>query len=281
VRTFKEKTKFPFIYPKTFYKLTNLYKEEIGGIRTQKKLINYAIEMRKKKKSPSDVENLMIDRFLENRDKFDDVEVVDLLNNIMQSVDSFGNFIANTILLLAMHPEVQLKLQDELQSVVGDGNYDSLSADNANKLKYMEMVMKESMRLIPQIPIMSREVLDDFEIEPGVIIPKSTTLVMSLLMLHRNKTYWGEDAEDFRPERFSEENWVPGSNFFVPFSAGQRICIGMKFSYVAGKIILARLLHKYKYSTSLTTKDLSLDNFESLIVYKFKLPHTVKVVLRQ
>lgn len=235
--------------------------------------------MRKKKKlaneNSGNVENLMIDRFLENSDKFDNVEIVDLLNNIMQSVDSFGSFISNTILLLAMHPEVQEKLHEELQTVLGDEDYDVLPAENANKLKYMEMVMKESMRLIPQIPIMIREVLDDFEIEPGIVIPKSTTLVISLLMLHRDKKYWGDDAEKFKPERFSEESFVPGSNFFFPFSAGQRICIGMKFSYVAGKIILARLLKEYRYTTSYSIKDLNLDNFESMIVYKFKLPHLV------
>lgn len=223
-----------------------------------------------------EVENLMIDRFLENRDKFSDVEIVDLLNNIMQSVESFGIFIANTILLIAMHPEVQQKIHEELQSVLGDEDYDSLTADDSNNLKYMEMVMRESMRLIPQIPMMFREVLSDFEIEPGVIIPKSTVLVISLLMLHRNKTYWGNDAETFNPERFSEDNFIPGSSYFAPFSGGQRVCIGMKFTYVAGKIILARLLQKFKYTTSLTTDDLRLENFESLIVYKYKLPHLVK-----
>lgn len=87
----------------------------------------------------------------------------------------------------------------------------------------MERVIKETLRVAPVGPVIFREAMDDFELQPGLIIPKGTTFILNIYALHRRCDIWGPNAEDFDPDNFLPEKVAtrhPCS--FIPFSTGER-----------------------------------------------------------
>jgi len=102
----------------------------------------------------------------------------------------------------------------------------NLDVNQLNKLKYLEYFMKETMRLFPSVPIMAREPVQDTELANGLIIPKGSQISIHVFDIHRNAKYW-DSPEEFRPERFLPENVQNRHTYaYIPFSAGQRNCIG-------------------------------------------------------
>lgn len=262
------KTGIPFIYPQTIYKLTKTYRNEIESRKVLRDYFVYAIEDRKKCKDNE--EYLMIDGILQNENKFASRrEIFMHLDAFLHTLEPTAMSLSHTILLLAMNHEVQEKLHDELKMVEIDG----LDQNSMSQLKYLDMVFKESSRLMPPIPIISREALEEFEIQPNVKIPEQTCMLINIYTLQRDKKYWGENANDFYPERFSDENLkkiIP--NTYIPFSAGRRMCIAHKYSKFAVKIFIARLIQKFKFSTSLTELEP-----RSYLMLNLCTPHSVSI----
>lgn len=97
-------------------------------------------------------------------------------------------------------------------------------------------------------------------------------------MLHRQKLYWGEDVEEFNPNRFLPENSKDRhSHCFIPFGAGPRSCLGQKYAYLSIKASIVRLLLAYKFETSLKLKDLE---FRMDIVCTITGGHLVQIKKR-
>lgn len=156
-----------------------------------------------------------------------------------------------TLILLAIHTDIQDKVYDEITEI-SDINYESLS-----KLTYLEMVIKESMRLLPAIPLVGRETQEEMEI--GILtFPKGVTLLIHLFNLHRRIDIWGADANQFNPERFRPEKAAKRhSHSFLPFSEGLRDCIGKTYAMLAMKTIIVKFLSHYKVTTNVKFDDLT------------------------
>lgn len=100
-----------------------------------------------------------------------------------------------------------------------------------SELKYMERCIKESLRLYPSVPSISRLLEEDVTTTQGYILPKEACINIHIYDIHRNLSYWS-DPEKFDPDRFLPENCVNRHPFaYVPFSAGPRNCIGEKNKY--------------------------------------------------
>lgn len=125
--------------------------------------------------------------------------------------------ISAALVMLAMHKDVQEKVFEEVQNVIGAKDVEE---SDLHRLHYLEMVLKESMRLFPVLPIHARVATEDVELEKYTI-PAGANIVISVYNAHRNTTTWGDDAEKFRPERFSPENYGKLHPYaFLPFSKG-------------------------------------------------------------
>ncbi|CAB04112.1 Cytochrome P450 [Caenorhabditis elegans] len=145
--------------------------------------------------------------------------------------------------LLATHPKAQKKLQEEIDRECADPE---VTFDQLSKLKYMECVIKETLRMYPLGALansrrcMRSTKIGNYEIEKGVDILCDTWT------LHYDKSIWGEDAEEFKPER-----WESGDEHFyqkggyIPFGLGPRQCIGMRLAYMEEKLLLSHILRKY------------------------------------
>ncbi|XP_063968944.1 cytochrome P450 4V2-like isoform X2 [Lytechinus pictus] len=148
-----------------------------------------------------------------------------------------------TILMLGRHPEVQTRLHEELDEVFGDSDR-PITADDLQKLQYLNCVLKETLRLCPSVPMIGRDLEEDCVID-GKVVPSGTLVVLGIYALHRDPEQF-PDPEKFDPDRFLLENSTKRHPYsYVPFSAGPRNCIGQKFALMEDKIIIANLMRKY------------------------------------
>jgi cytochrome P450 len=143
--------------------------------------------------------------------------------------------------LLSQHPQVETRLQAELDSVLGGR---APVHDDLTKLTYTRMVIDETMRIYPAVPAIERESIEADTLA-GVDIPKGALILICPWVVHRHLKLW-KDPGKFDPERFSPEQSAARSRFaFLPFSGGKRICIGAAFATAEATILLASLAQHY------------------------------------
>ncbi|XP_051017154.1 cytochrome P450 3A2-like [Acomys russatus] len=143
---------------------------------------------------------------------------------------------------LATHPEVQKKLQHEIDAAFP--NKTPATYETLVEMKYLDMVVYESLRLYPASNRIQRLSKKDFEIN-GVFIPKGTIVTVPVFALHRDPQYWN-DPEEFHPERFSKENRETINPYvFLPFGHGPRSCIGMRFALMNLKLAVVKVLQNF------------------------------------
>ncbi|WOH06754.1 hypothetical protein DCAR_0626182 [Daucus carota subsp. sativus] len=154
-----------------------------------------------------------------------------------------------TLFLLALHPEWQNQLREEIKQVVGDQVVD---ANIVAKLEKMEWVMNEALRLYPPAPSLQRQARDDIEVN-GVIIPKETNILIDVMAIMHDRGFWGDTVHQFRPERFESDILYGGCENkmgYVPFGFGGRMCIGRNLAIMEYKILLTLLLSRLSFSLS-------------------------------
>src|SRR5437660_630180 len=146
-----------------------------------------------------------------------------------------------TFYLLSQYPQVRIKLQDEIRSVLVGREP---STDDLARIPYLDWVLNESMRLYPPAWLQMRIVAKETEID-GVKVPVGTLLILSQWVMHRLPEIW-QDAEVFKPERWdpANEQYVPPGAYF-PFGGGPRMCIGMPLAQLEAKVILTSILQRY------------------------------------
>ncbi|XP_070544565.1 cytochrome P450 4V2-like [Ptychodera flava] len=156
--------------------------------------------------------------------------------------------------LIASHPEVQEKLQAEMDTIFGDSDR-SATIDDLKAMKYLDCVIKESLRLFPSVPIFARKLDEDVKIA-GYDVPKETAMLVAPYALHRDPKYF-PDPEVFDPDRFSLKNASGRHPYaYVPFSAGLRNCIGQKFAMFEEKVVLSSILRNFTMETTQTRDEL-------------------------
>ncbi|NXG15305.1 C340 protein, partial [Grallaria varia] len=147
---------------------------------------------------------------------------------------------------LATHPDVQQRLQDEVDANLP--NKATPTYDAITQMEYLDMVVNESIRLYPAGGRLERVCKKTVEIN-GVTIPKDMVVMIPAFVLHRDPEYWPE-PDEFRPERFSKENKEGFDPYtFLPFGAGPRNCIGMRFALLVVKVAVIVLLQNFSFRT--------------------------------
>lgn len=171
--------------------------------------------------------------------------------------DTSSSTVFGTLLLLAINQQHQELIVDELRSVFETADCD-VTESHLAQMKYTERVIKESMRLLPPIPLIARKVTADIELSAGTI-PSGTIILINIMHVHRNVNIWGENVLEFDPDRFLPENLAKRPTCsYLPFSYGSRNCIGFKYAMNSVKITLAHLLRRYKFTTDLRFEDVRL-----------------------
>ncbi|KAH0537360.1 hypothetical protein FGG08_005839 [Glutinoglossum americanum] len=175
------------------------------------------------------------------------------------------------------HPRVLTKLREEISSVVG-GTSEMKRAD-LHKMAYLNNVLKESksngkipnwerrthllikgiaLRLYPSVPVNVRTAQRTTFLPTGggadglspVLIPSGANVAYSVYSMHRRPDFYGEDAEDFRPERWEEDlglfrDETTSKWGYLPFNGGPRICLGMDFALTEAAYAVVRILQRF------------------------------------
>lgn len=150
--------------------------------------------------------------------------------------------------LLSQHPEVEAKMHAEIDSVIGDREP---TFDDVPRLPYTGHVFGETMRLYPPAWAIGRMAVTDLEIG-GYRVPKKSIALLSPYTMHRSPKYWPE-PDRFWPERWQTEDPDRPKLAYYPFGSGPRICIGERFAWMEGVIILAALARKWRFRRDETT----------------------------
>ncbi|XP_026223406.1 cytochrome P450 3A40-like [Anabas testudineus] len=165
-----------------------------------------------------------------------------------ETTSSSLNFLAYN---LATHPDIQKTLQKEIDETFpekGRPTYEAMM-----QMEYLDMVVNESLRLYPIPNRLERMSKTSVEVN-GVTIPKGTVIMIPVYTLHHDPTLWPE-PEAFKPERFSKENKDNLDPYaFLPFGAGPRNCIGMRFALLVIKLAIVEILQNFSFVTCKETE---------------------------
>src|SRR5918911_3097832 len=144
--------------------------------------------------------------------------------------------------LLAKHPEAEAKLWQELEEVLG-GREPEVS--DLPRLKFTEMIAKESLRLYPPAYVVGREAIKDCEVG-GYFVPSGMQMFMPPWVVHRDPRFFDE-PDKFEPERWTPEfiNALPRYAYF-PFGGGPRVCIGNSFAMMEIILLMAAIAQKFR-----------------------------------
>ncbi|KAL4283606.1 hypothetical protein GQ457_16G027790 [Hibiscus cannabinus] len=168
-----------------------------------------------------------------------------ILDMLAASMDTTAATIDWTLVELIRHPRVTKKLQQELKNVVGMNR--TVEESDLEKLVYLDMVVKESFRLHPVVPLVIHAAREDCTVN-GFHIPKGARIFINVWAIGRDERVW-TDADKFNPERFiGSDIDVRGQNFeLIPFGSGRRGCLGMQLGLTIVRIAVAQLVHCFDW----------------------------------
>ncbi|KAI9187435.1 hypothetical protein LWI28_028138 [Acer negundo] len=154
-----------------------------------------------------------------------------------------------TMVLLCMHPSWQALAREEVVQVFGN---EKPKFDDLNHLKVVTTILQEALRLYSPATILTRAIykatkLAEINLPPGIVVS------LPLVMVHHDHEYWGDDADEFNPDRFSEGVSKASKNnevSFFPFGGGPRFCIGQNFAFMEAKLALAMILQNISFELS-------------------------------
>ncbi|XVF03148.1 hypothetical protein REPUB_Repub04eG0235800 [Reevesia pubescens] len=202
----------------------------------------------------SDFLGLLVNAYHE-RDEKNRLSVEDLVGECKTfyfgGQETTNSLLAWAVLVLAIHTDWQEKARKELIEVFGNKNPHS---GGIAKLKTMNMIINETLRLYPPVAVIARKVGKEVQLGK-LILPVDMEVLIPNMALHHDPDLWGDDVHLFKPERFAEgiaKATKNNATAFIPFSLGPRSCVGMSFVTTETKIALSMILQRYAITLSPT-----------------------------
>lgn len=185
---------------------------------------------------PEDFLDLMVVAIREDGEALEQT-VDNLLTFVVAGHETAANTLAWGLYLLALYPDMQNAIRDEVRSAVGDG---SVTYDALENMPLLDAHVNETLRLYPAAAFFARDVLEDCDLD-GLKLKKGDAVFLPIYALHRNSALW-DDPDAYRPDRFEGE--PPPRGQFIPFGDGPRVCIGAAYAKTEIKVLLASVLQQ-------------------------------------
>nr|UTI67593.1 farnesyl diphosphate synthase [Kerria lacca] len=201
---------------------------------------------------------LFLLRNLEDRTGTEKYMYHEMMNTLAAGTETTATAVASFLLAVAMYPEIQEKVYEEIYEVFGDDDRPADEGD-LDKFPYMDQVMKESLRIFTLVPHIFRKVDEDMKIGPYVY-PAGTSVLVDILNVHFDPKLY-PNPKQFNPENFSPEAISKRHKYsYLPFSAGARNCIGKSFAELGMKLRLIALLRMFSFHTTMKMEDMKFAN---------------------
>lgn len=168
--------------------------------------------------------------------------------------DTTSSVIAHAMYMLALNPEIQAKLREEADECFATHGKEP-PLDVISKLPYIHGVVSEALRMFPPAPRIERSAIEDYVLgDTKIKIPKGCVIAVPVFAMHYDPEYF-PDPHAFVPERFSTENVASIRPYtYLPFGAGPRNCIGMRFALQAVKLCILHSVHSVEFVRTEKTK---------------------------
>jgi len=167
-----------------------------------------------------------------------------VMNFLIAGRDTTAMLLTWTFYYLALHPEVEKKVIEELETVIGD---EEITFDNIKRLNYMKWVLQETLRLKPPVPVDGYTAMEDDVLPGGYRVKKGWEIYYLSEVMHRREDYF-DSPNEFIPERFKEPNGCKaGHNHAavnIPFHVGPRTCLGREMAFEEAKIMISLTLRQ-------------------------------------
>ena len=194
-----------------------------------------------------------------------DAQIADeLKTQLLAGHETSSMMLTWTTYLLAANPDKLAKavaeVDEKLGPLAGDdaggGGLDGAAASAAasappsfeqfKQLEYLDMCLREAMRLYSPVPVLARECFEEDLLGGAHRIPAGTAMLVSIWAMHRSPALWGANEAEFEPERFSRERAKGRHAYaYMPFSQGPRVCIGQHLAISEAKVVLGTLLRAF------------------------------------
>ncbi|KAL2550280.1 Cytochrome [Forsythia ovata] len=183
-----------------------------------------------------------------------------ILSFIIAGKDTTASTLSWFFYMMCKHPLIQEKIAKEVREATKlqenpsiDEMANSITEEALDKMQFLHAAITETLRLYPVLPLDGKMCFSDDTFPDGFSIKKGNLISYQPWAMGRMKSLWGEDAEEFRPQRWLNEHgdFQPESSFkFTAFQAGPRICIGKEFAYRQMKVFAAVLLGVFSFKLS-------------------------------
>ncbi|KAJ4480000.1 cytochrome P450 [Lentinula aciculospora] len=207
----------------------------------------------------------------DDEDKLEEAEIIGQVTFIFAAMDTTSSGMSRILHLLALHPEVQDKMREEIVKARRERQGSQFSYDELVGLPYLDAVCRETLRLYAPVSSMLRKSTADAIVPLSrptcgvdgnevreIFLPKATTVMISILNANRDPELWGPDVLEWKPERWLSplpesivNSKMPGVySHLMTFNGGSRSCIGFKFSQLEMKVIIAMLVENFRFSSA-------------------------------
>ncbi|KAF2329491.1 cytochrome P450 [Flavobacterium ginsenosidimutans] len=244
-----------------WFSVSGQVKKHLQLAKENNKIIRGLIEERVSSKNEvNDLLNMLLETRYE--DTGEGMSIEQLIDEIkilfIAGHETTANALTFTLYLLGNHPDVQQSIFEEVLNAESETEN---IVEQLQKMPYINAVLNESMRLYPPAWITDRQNVEDDAL--GTFnIKKDTLIGVSFYELHRNPKYW-KNPDHFDPNRFLGEQKKHSMQYFYPFGAGPRMCIGAGFAIYEMCLAISYIVKKYKIVSMGNTI-----NFNPLITLK-------------
>ncbi|XP_067615675.1 probable cytochrome P450 313a4 isoform X2 [Eurosta solidaginis] len=151
--------------------------------------------------------------------------IIESIGLIGASFETVATAIYSTLVMIAMHPEVQQNLFKEISSLLPQEDTE-IMYDHLKQAPYLDMVVAETLRLMPSIPVVGRQAMRKSALTSKIVLSPRMEVIVPIFSLHRSKVWWGPQAHIFNPNNFLPENISKRNPYvYMPFSKGARNCV--------------------------------------------------------
>ncbi|KAJ5973116.1 uncharacterized protein N7479_003034 [Penicillium vulpinum] len=214
-----------------------------------------------------------LDKFIEAKEKFpdlvDDMQIISyLMINMIAGADTAGVTINAALYFSLKHPQVWERLRTEISAYDHTSESTVISYTSARHFPYLDAVVREAMRCHPAVAMLLERYVPEggLTLPDGSLVPAGSIVGINPYIVGRNTSVWGEDAEEFRPERWLrdetretedafQERLVSMNKADLSFGGGSRSCIGKHLGLVEVYKVIATLVSRYDIKLALPEKD--------------------------